>query len=183
MPSIDKLCLPYENMARQLALLNAPRIMKKVDKVLVLDPTLYLVNIADLTERLARIQYSTWISRFWIAREGASANNLIFLFQSRHIELRSLVEDWDGRDNRIVQDGKVAETLAAALARFDTDMQRFRILKHRKVPVQHYDEYELNFFLQLGYLQFSQFDWLKNEVEAAYSSILVQLALEAYAED
>ena len=57
---IDKLCLPYENMARQLALLNAPRIMKKADKVLVLDPTLYLVDIAGSTECLARIQNSTW---------------------------------------------------------------------------------------------------------------------------
>ena len=148
--------------------------MKKAEKVLVLDPTLYLVDIADSTERLVRIQNSTWMSRFWTVREGASANNLIFQFQSRHIELRSLVDDFDGRDNRIVQDGKVAETLAAALARFDTDMQRFRTLKHRKVPVQHYDEYELSVFLQLGYLQFSQFDWLKNEVEAAYSSILVR---------
>ena len=122
---IDKLCLPYENMARQLVLLNAPRIMKKAGKVLVLDPTLYLVDIADSTECLARIQNSTWMSRFWTVREGASANNLIFQFQSRHIELRSLVEDFDGRDNRIVQDGKVAGTLAAALACFDTDMQRF----------------------------------------------------------
>ena len=94
----------------------------KADKVLVLDPTLYLVDMADSTERLARIQNSTWISRFWTAREGALANNLMFQFQSRHIELRSLVEDWDGKDNRIVQDGKVAETIAAALASFDRDM-------------------------------------------------------------
>ncbi|KAL2058398.1 hypothetical protein ABVK25_001126 [Lepraria finkii] len=98
----DKLCLPYENMARQLALLNAPWIMKKAGKVLVLDHTLYLVDIADSRECLARIQNSTWMSRFWTVREGASAKNLIIQFQSRRIELRSLVEDLDGRDNRIV---------------------------------------------------------------------------------
>lgn len=181
--TIDKLCLPYENMARQLALLNAPRIMKKAGKVLVLDPTLYLVDIADSTECLARIQNSTWMSRFWTVREGASAKNLIIQFQSRRIEPRSLVEDLDGRDNRIVQDGKIAETLAAALAHFDADMQRFRIIKHRKVPVQHYDESALDVLLRLGYLQFSQFDWHENEIEAVYSSIAVQLVLETYAEE
>lgn len=104
---IDTLMIPVvrpnlsdaENQAASLlkkaALWNMEWVYKGASKVLVLDSTLFTIEIAGMTaeERGARIMTSTWSRRLWTLQEGCMKDRTFFQFRDGAVSWPALHEE------------------------------------------------------------------------------------------
>ncbi|KAK4179013.1 hypothetical protein QBC36DRAFT_88261 [Triangularia setosa] len=72
---IDALCMPpvNTNLLRMRAISKLPAVYQAADRILVLDPNLERISIAnsDTLEQCARLSVSPWIGRSWTFQEAA----------------------------------------------------------------------------------------------------------------
>ncbi|KAK4163462.1 hypothetical protein QBC43DRAFT_379310 [Cladorrhinum sp. PSN259] len=72
---IDALCMPpvAHNVLRMRAINRLPAVYQAADRILILDPALEKISIADsdTLEQCARLSVSSWIGRCWTFQEAA----------------------------------------------------------------------------------------------------------------
>lgn len=101
---MDTICIPFDSKSslKGKAISMMHRIYREADKVLVLDNDLRCISYpgVDVSEILARVQYSTWSHRLWTFQEGALAKKLVVQLEDRGVPMDDLMKEYKTQHQR-----------------------------------------------------------------------------------